>query len=1422
MAVLVFIHEQCEQDAKKQGCFNDVLRLKDAILKDQRTTLFDNFPPPYLKKRFTRQQRLIAVDKKIGDHIVVCFLRLLIRGNAEYNSFIKAPKAYGDSHFLPLIEDNKMEKWLEDQLRVSPPPLPPLPNDIESRFLWSVFEDEKNLSNETIIYETEEWVNSVQRESFSWRLVQIPPMILEILEESGVGEGQDIEVLEKSQLRIVYRYFKSLNRLCLLDLKDVKASFSLEEIKTRYDSLALPEENVSEDDIIRSSLRGYPSLLLADDAAWIFIQKDKEANLALSPEETMVLASAYNFDQDAKHGFPLFINGRAGSGKSTILQYLFSDYLRCWLNLEHKDDIEPPLYLTYSGDLVSRSRTVIKSLLYSGFKKALRGHEYTEQSIDKVIPAAIRSFKGYLLGLLPEGIRTLNFREDNYVDYMKFRNLWLDKYGRTKEAQKYGPDICWHIIRTYIKGLGIDEYLDTDTYSEIPRDEKTVSVETYQWVFDNVWSKWYKPICEEVGDGSHSWDDQDLVRYILINDLIAPRVPVVFCDEAQDFTRIEQEMLLRSSLFSYRRLTSLELNRVPFAFAGDPFQTLNPTGFRWESIQASFVNKFVYSILPSDRYGATELNYRELSYNYRSFKDIVYFCNSIQLFRSVLFHYHDIQPQETWRNTRESQLPVYFYNTDPSVRANLPEQSDLRIIVPCGEGEERNYYENDDYLKELVPLENGVPRNIVSPTRVKGLEFNRVVVYGFGKYFHENFGEDIKSFSELVHCIEQIDSTEKILPIEYFINWLYVAVSRPKKRLIVVDTEKGIDVFWDYVKIEGHPLTLLQKSRAPEAWEDRLGLMQPGSDRSWGDEREDPLEVAEQYMQDGLDRKDPYFLRQAATLFKRVLQQEKYHYCMGYAFWFEGKYEESGEDFFQSKKYDKALLSFWTGAAYQKIASHFSDGAVGYAARLEVRFSNLVSGEFTLQGLQLFLDQWTSLIVPDEYNGDLIDINWSNALRNLKDKIVSLRISGEQESWLIIWGYIRGLKNKGLTIFPDILAEFSYRAKDYKSMVETGYDKHPDFGKAKLEYLSSLELKDLSEADLVYLGEIYRDKEKNPEKAWQYFTFKFNVSGIEKTAKVFFSKSKLEISDVLSKYKDILDAYVFHKNWKKALALVGRFEVDGEVISSLKSSILPYTQVCNALFTEMLADSAVLPAAETEDRVIVSEFLYEKYIKAPERGWQSFIHPRVLGGALERAGRFTDILEFYSRMMRLEKDTEKAREFEKRWIVNKYNYAKIVEKSDRDLAEKHREEARAKLQELNIRREDLPEFPRNLMSFMKYKTLGEVIQKTKSRYISDNKGVSTKASTRNRTTRQIKTFSVGNVSIKYSAENQRINLENNVDLTTAMIDLKKWIGKSDDLEVKRNKERLIFADWDIEAEKSTDNSKVFFRMKNHSDLVVRL
>ena len=311
---------------------------------------------------------------------------------------------------------------------------------------------------------------------------------------------------------------------------------------------------------------------------------------------------------DRSTRFPLFINGRAGSGKSTILQYLFADFLFFYLLHCKGSQMKPPIYLTANGELLRRARTFVERLLRSDATFTQQAGSDWPQEHKGILDMAFREFQPHLLSLVPSEERTRRFNRQSHVSYVRFRRMWMERFGQNRRSLKEcGPDLSWHVIRTYIKGMSSETFLEPDDYAQLPDNQITVTRDAFKLVHDKIWTGWYR---HHIDDQS-LWDDQDLTRYILDNNLAQSVYPAVVCDEAQDFTRLELELLLRLNLFSQRALQPSDLYRVPFAFAGDQFQTLNPTGFRWDAVKSSFVEKFIFELDPAHRSGRVDLNYQE-------------------------------------------------------------------------------------------------------------------------------------------------------------------------------------------------------------------------------------------------------------------------------------------------------------------------------------------------------------------------------------------------------------------------------------------------------------------------------------------------------------------------------------------------------------------------------------------------------------------------------------------------------------------------------------------------------------------------------------------------------------------------------------------------------------------------------------------
>lgn len=121
--------------------------------------------------------------------------------------------------------------------------------------------------------------------------------------------------------------------------------------------------------VSRQSGRAYYAYILADQYLWRLVEGINEskkkweqlegfdvANPALSVEEMLILNQTKY--ETNKAVLPSFINGRAGSGKSTMLYHLFAEYVM------RKLKYNPPgklLFLTYTKDLLEESKKQLKN-----------------------------------------------------------------------------------------------------------------------------------------------------------------------------------------------------------------------------------------------------------------------------------------------------------------------------------------------------------------------------------------------------------------------------------------------------------------------------------------------------------------------------------------------------------------------------------------------------------------------------------------------------------------------------------------------------------------------------------------------------------------------------------------------------------------------------------------------------------------------------------------------------------------------------------------------------------------------------------------------------------------------------------------------------------------------------------------------------
>lgn len=1244
MALFVFVTDRCSKDASTHGLEDEVERFRARVEKTLSTSLFDPFPPPYLvkKKLGSRQSRLIAERREVDGHAVIIFLAILIRGNRDYEKeFARDPQGYGHEHFRDLFDDQQLASFVADRTANDAPAPKPEPAEHEYGFLYEAFSHHES-SGSDLVCETSEWVQRITAEPFSSRLILFcQPCLTAFEREPGL---HFVPVEGRSGMGV---WALRLPQRLVLLTPSTEATQT--DDKALAQRLASPLENATSEAILRASRRVYPPLILADDDLWMDLEREPVANLALSPEESEVLDSARRSD----HPFPLFINGRAGSGKSTILQYLFADLLFYYLTRSGTlESVAPPIYLTANPELLRVARDFVSRLLRTESTFRQQVQVDLEPNGRVVLDEAFREFYPHLLSLLPPESRD-NFPVSRRIHYSTFRDLWMARFGKDKKMRRdAGPEISWHVIRSYIKGLSSETVLEPEDYDQLPHNQKTVTQETFRFVFDRVWTAWYDGI-----KATGYWDDQDLTRHILDNDLARPTYPAVVCDESQDFTRIELELLLRLNLFSDRSLPPEAISRVPFAFAGDQFQTLNPTGFRWDNIKASFVEKFIFELDPARRSGRTDLNYRELNFNYRSTRPIVHFSNHVQALRAALFQIPDLRPQQPWTLQQYAFPVTWFRSRDANFWKKFVSNGAMVLVVPCDAGEEADYVRNDPVLRSYIHIENEVPRNVLSAARTKGCEYSSVVAYGFG---HEQPIDPLRMLEDAVAL-----DTDTSLPLQYFINRLYVAVSRAKRRLVVVDTDEAFDSLWRSASNPTLEAELIESIKnGPQVWKSFVSGMQIGNhDDLVREDVGEPLENARAFEADGLARRDGFLLLQAAQAYRNAGEEAKARECRARALEADRELVDAAAAFFEAGFPEDGVRCLWNAGedGWRLMRNHLA-GAPNIRRAIEYRIATTLTSDKPAEDAVDLLEHFAGHLKAKEFGsrarGDAV---WQKAVSMLFDRIIGEhKVIDSSDRARRALACCEDLRHFGLVLALDSRCELLLRAgrrEEALELWEKAGDPKPQ--SYHLERASTLPVPErisylarakmtvdvLSEYDAAGPNVALEiegtkaviaamiDKERFADAADLAWRFQLSPQMLEVARS---ARLKNQTEAAAAALRAAVPLIINDRHWDLAIALATDKDfapTPDWKVRTLQNWVRSETVTLQTELVRGLARSDDFVSLTSKWQRPLTEFL-SSFLRVKGGKWFDSLSAEEAGAALERGGRITDALVFYEALAR--------------------------------------------------------------------------------------------------------------------------------------------------------------------------------------------
>lgn len=779
--------------------------------------------------------------------------------------------------------------------------------------------------NDVVFYEMPTWGEGMKKlNKDEWPFVQ--QTLFALIDGSDItnafSQTGNYYHIATNGLKLTYRYGEPKG--------DGKSDiFLLQVVKGKEADLAdLNERNYDRekaDDLKNYSSKCYPDYYVYEYETWKYVEEDDKANLALSTEEVEILQSVK---------FPFFVSGLAGSGKSTILYYLYANIYKykCENHKDHK-----LLFVSYNDALVDTARRSVKAILCNhstndGFKPYFEDEKNEAHFNNTFVP-----FRSFLKNYFLDEKDLEKFVEGKRINYERFRDLFQ---GCRNNTNGLSASILWSVIRTFIKGRSMDYFTPEDyATDQVTRADRTISEEKYQDAY-RLWEKWYKPMCEREG----YWDDLDLVRHCLTkaNAKVWHAYAVVFCDEAQDFTKLEIDLILKLSCHSkYNLSTQPEDRAVPIAFAGDPNQTISPTGFRWASTKDLFNQAFNESL--GNRY--VDLDIKELTTNYRSQLGIVKIANFIQSIRYKYFD--DKNGTKTFQRVREDLKDktqdaleyVGFYPLNEQTEQTILECLPKANIITSGDGEIDERTDYPEIKNEQVKLN--------TPIGTKGLEYAAVMLYKFCK------DSTYKIFEKIVND-QPLNDAERF-EVAHFFTKLYIAVSRAKNQLFIVDTEESYEHFWKY--FADHAL-----------WEKLVNIyvQEEGKRRLVGhatmgdvntlltrlDEAYDPEENGRQEFELAVNTRSEKHMKMAQSYFSEAGKTKLVDLCAAYLLLFAEQYEQAGDAFLQLDRTEHAATAaeaYWKGLCWKKVETTLL-GSQDANDKVKVAVARYMTGAESVKG----------------------------------------------------------------------------------------------------------------------------------------------------------------------------------------------------------------------------------------------------------------------------------------------------------------------------------------------------------------------------------------------------------------------------------------------------------------------------------------
>ncbi len=357
-----------------------------------------------------------------------------------------------------------------------------------------------------------------------------------------------------------------------------------------------------------------------------------------------------------------------------------------------------------------------------------------------------------------EFLETMSVPEGREIRYNAFAG-WLlrfPKQQRVSDAHR-----LYEEFRGVITGSVVDKpYLSRDEYLKLGV-RQSIYLDNERELVYTLFEK-YLTFLKENG-----FYDPNILAHGYLKD-VRQVYDFVVVDEVQDITNIQLQIILKSLK-----------NPDNFILCGDSNQIVHPNFFSWSGLK---------SMLYRSESLETKKVTRILQSNFRNSKTITELSNRLIRIKQKRFGSIDRESSYLMNSLSEDAGEIVFLKDTDKVKSeinkNIRRSTKYALIVMRDEEKAlaRKFFD--------TPL-------LFSIHEAKGLEYENAILLNFVSGERQSFQEIIKGVDEEdlegeIRYMRASDKADKSLEVyKFFINSLYVAVTRAVKRLYIIEGDTG-------------------------------------------------------------------------------------------------------------------------------------------------------------------------------------------------------------------------------------------------------------------------------------------------------------------------------------------------------------------------------------------------------------------------------------------------------------------------------------------------------------------------------------------------------------------------------------------------------------------------------------------------------